>query len=471
MEAIVATTAGVVGRHFFMRFARLTYARAPCTADDRGIVIFRSRGRRGADIYPEAFMTDASTMQITLAQPRGVVDVFIGRQPIFNAHLDVVAYELLFRDTTENRARILDGDRATARVFSNAFMELGLDLVTGKHPALINMTRDFVMGDFARLFPQERVLLEILEDVHVDAELVERVRALRNEGYRIVLDDFVYRDDLKPLVELAHMVKLDVRILDRNELREHVKVLRKYPLQLLAEKVETHDELQYCKDLGFHYFQGYFLSRPQLIQGRRPPADRLALLRLLARVNDPRVDIDDLEKIIAADISLAYKLLRYINSAFFSTSAKVSSIRHALVFLGLRLVRAWVNLVILSGIVDKPSELVATGMIRAKMCELLATEAQSDRVEAAFTVGLFSILEALMDQPMADILAELPLDDELTGALKNRSGKLGEIVACVVAFERGEWENVRHGELTSVQIQKCYFEALKWYELAHSGLA
>lgn len=399
------------------------------------------------------------------------VDVYIGRQPVFNARLDVTAYELLFRSGNENRANFVDGERATARVFSNAFMEMGLDLVTSRKPALINMTRDFVIGEFARLFPQERVLLEVLEDVFVDQQLVASIAGLKAEGYKIVLDDFVYREEYRPLVELADIVKIDVLAVGLDGARRQLEIMKDFDVKFLAEKIETHAEFEACREAGFTYFQGYFLGKPQVLRGRRPPADRLALLRLLARINDPRVEIDELDKIISTDVALAYKLLRYINSAFFTRTTKIASIRHALVFLGLRMVRAWVNLVILSGVVDKPHELLVTGMLRAKMAEKLALLMGRRDADSAFTVGLFSILEPLMDQPLEALINELPLEQHLVDALVGRKGDLGQILECTLKFESGEWNGVKCFDLKATDIQECWYGALRWVENLKNGLA
>lgn len=405
------------------------------------------------------------------ANGAGTIELFIGRQPIFDDRMRVVAYELLFRDGTQNQAKVVDGERATARVVSNAFMELGFETVTGKHPAFVNMTREFLLNDFPRLFPPDRMMLEVLEDVLVDERLLDAIRGLKRDGYRIALDDFVFREQLASLVELADVVKVDIRAHTREGLTEQVRLLKPFGVRPLAEKVETHEELEVCKKLGFQWFQGYFLEKPQVLTGTRPPANRLAILRLLARINDPRADLDDIEGIVSTDVALSYKLLRYINSALFSTTDRVQSIRHALVYLGIRMVRAWVNLVILAGIVDKPHELIVTGMLRAKMCERLAVAAGNRQPDSAFTVGLFSILDALMDVPMGEILHDIPLAEDLVVALRDNLGPFGEFLACTLSFERGQWDGVCVGGLTPRQIQNAFNESLKWQGALSAGLA
>lgn len=390
------------------------------------------------------------------------VDVFVGRQPIFDRELDVHAYELLFRDGLQNRAEFVDGDEATARVFSTAFMELGLERVTEGRLAFINLTRSFILGDYTELFPPDRVVLELLEDIEVDDELISAVEHLRGQGYSIALDDYELDDKTRRLVDLADIIKLDVLELDRETLRRHVEQLAGYGARLLAEKVETHDDLEECKALGFELFQGYFLCKPQVISGQRGPSDRTALMRLLARVNDPALDVAELEAIISRDVTLSYKLLRYINSSVFSLPTRIESIRHALLMLGKRKVRSWVNLIIFAGIADKPHELLVTAMVRAKMCELLAEAVEDDRPEMFFTVGLFSTLEAIMDQPMARIVSELSLTEEITEALLEHRGVLGEAVTCVLEYEHANWDRVSFQALDAAEIRDAYLESLGW---------
>jgi EAL and modified HD-GYP domain-containing signal transduction protein len=217
-------------------------------------------------------------------------EVFVGRQPIYTRKLDVCAYELLFRSNETNRAQVVNGNQATSQVILNTFMEIGLDTIVGQKRAFINLTRDFLLQEYSAVFPAKRVVLEVLEDVPVDAALIAAVRRLSAQGYTIALDDFVYHERLRPLVEVADIIKVDVLALDRKTLSEHSTLLRQYNVQLLAEKVETQDAFKFCKALGFDYFQGYFFCKPEIIKGHRVPANRLATLQLLARLRDPDVE-------------------------------------------------------------------------------------------------------------------------------------------------------------------------------------
>jgi EAL and modified HD-GYP domain-containing signal transduction protein len=391
-----------------------------------------------------------------------MLDVFVGRQPIYDRQLDVFAYELLFRSGEVNQAGVLDGDQATSQVILNTFMEIGLETIVGTKQAFINLTRDFILRDYSDVFPAGRVVMEVLEDVAVDAQLIEAVRGLSTQGYTIALDDFIYHESLHELVAVADIIKVDIMALDRAALQEHVTLLRDYDVKLLAEKVETQDDFKYCKDLGFDFFQGYFFCKPEIIKGQRVPANRLVILQLLAKLQDPEADFQELESIIGRDVSLSYKLLRVINSAFYSLPRKIESLRQALLMLGTKFIASWVSIFILAGIDDKPHELMITAIVRAKMCELLALALRQRNKEAFFTVGLFSALDALMDSPMQEVLASLPLSDEITAALLAHEGLLGDALRCVLAYERGEWDQVTCLDLDRVAITDAYLGAITW---------
>jgi EAL and modified HD-GYP domain-containing signal transduction protein len=400
-----------------------------------------------------------------------MLDVFVGRQPIYNRQLEVFAYELLFRSGEGNQAGVLDGDQATSQVVLNTFVEIGLEAIVGSKQAFINLTRDFILQDYSQVFPTDRVVVEVLENIPVDAELIEAVRELSAKGYTIALDDFIYRESLRALVEIADIVKVDILAQDRLALQEHVAVLRQYNVKLLAEKVETQDDFRYCKDLGFDYFQGYFFCKPEVIKGHRIPANRLVTLQLLAKLQDPETDFEELESIVSRDVSLSYKLLRVVNSAFYSLTRKVDSIRHALLLLGTRFITSWVSLIILAGIDDKPHELMITAMVRAKMCELLAQALGRRNKDTFFTVGLFSALDALMDSSMEEVLGSLPLSDEIKAALLEYEGSLGAVLRCVLAYERSNWEEVCYLGLDRGTITRAYLEAIAWATKADDQLA
>jgi len=389
-------------------------------------------------------------------------DFYVGRQPIFDRKLSVVGYELLYRPHDATRAGVINGDQATSQVLLNSFVEIGLPRLVGERSAFVNLTRNFIVN--SDLLPPEKdqLVLEVLENVEPDEELVDAVRKLSNDGYRIALDDFIFHDKLRPLVELADIIKIDLRALDRDTLEEHVRLLSQYPAKLLAEKVETPEELDHCQKLGFDYFQGYFLCCPRNIKGRRLPANRVNTMRLVAQLQDPATDLEQLETIIAQDVTLSYKLLRYLNSAAFSGRKQISSIRHALVYLGHRAIKNWATLIALADIDDKPSELINAALIRAKMCELLARALDKQDRESAFTVGMFSVLDAMLDTPLPDLMADLPLSPEITEALLHHQGEFGCVLQTTIAYDRGDWEHINCPGVADDMLSDIYLMAVEW---------
>jgi len=387
---------------------------------------------------------------------------FVGRQPIYGCSLEVFAYELLFRNNEINRASFTDGDAATAQVMLNTFVEIGLDHIVDDHLAFINLTRDFVLGNYCVALPKDRVVLEVLENMCVDDELIDGLQRLSKLGYRIALDDFVYHESLKPLVELADIIKVDVLELDRETVAQHVDILRHYPVKLLAEKVETHEEFEFCQDLGFDYFQGYFFCKPKVISAKPMPANRMAILALLTQLQNPTIEISQLERIIQEDLSLGSQVLRYINSAFFEMPKQIDSIDQAVYMVGTDRLRTWASLLMLARIEDKPIELLVTAIVRARMCEQLALAHHVPEVDQYFTVGLFSILDGLLDQPLEDIIPTLPLEFDIRQALLNKKGSLGMTLECVLAYERGDWDTVLCHGVEVETVKAAYLEAISW---------
>ena len=322
---------------------------------------------------------------------------FATRQPIYDRALDVHAYELLFRAG--------DADHAVVTTFA----DIGLDALVGGRSGFVNVTRDFVMDGLVTLLPAGRVALELHRSDVLDPQMLSELTRLGGLGYTIVLDDFVMRDDSLPLLEIAHYVKLDVRAFTRDQLAEQVAGLEPYDVELIAAGIEDHHTFEFCKEAGFDYFQGQFFCRPRTVAGHGIPANRLSQLRMMAVLQDPDCEPDDLEHAISSDLGLSIRLLRWINSAYFLLPRKVSSVREALMLLGVRNVRSWALLMTLAGIDDQPSELIRTAMTRAKMCELVAQALDRPDADAHFTVGLFSVVDAFMDTTMRDVVSELPL--------------------------------------------------------------
>lgn len=403
-------------------------------------------------------------------QAEQVSKAFVGRQPIFDKDLKVYAYELLFRSGNVSEAGQLDGNKATSQVIYNTLIEIGLDELVGNNLAFINFPYDLLTNDITQLLPPDRVVIEVLEDVNVDKGLIDGLSNLRSRGFKIALDDFVFETQWIPVIKQASIIKIDVVALSVEEVKKHVELLKSYDVKLLAEKVETQDEYNCFREMGFDYFQGYFFSKPSVISKDVMPDNHIALLQLLARLQDPDIDITEIETLVSQTVSLNFKLFRYINSAFFGLPRKFDSIRQVIVYFGLQKLKDLACLIAITGISDKPSELIMVGLTRAKMCELLAKLSGNPEPASFFIVGLFSILEALLDNPLLKIVNTLPLNEEIISALLNKEGELGEALCCSIACEQCEVDEIRFVDLETSSIYDAYQEAISWSRQASAGL-
>lgn len=386
--------------------------------------------------------------------------VYLGRQPIFNSDLKPVAYELLYRAGDTDHSDKKDA-RASANVLINAFLEMGVQRVIGKARAFIHVTPEILDDDLLRLFDPAQLVLELMPDVAFDDALLASLDRLRTAGYGIAVDDLLVHEGTLPLLERAHFVKVDLAAVPASELAEHVTALRRFPVALVAEKVETHEQFAQCQALGFDFYQGYFFARPKLVAGRTMSEDRLSVLQLLAILHSPQSELSDVQAVIQQSVSLSYRLLRYANSAAFNLQREVSSIAQATVVLGQRRLRDLATLLALTGMSDKPPELTHTVLARARLCASLAPPGRGN-ADTAFTVGLFSGLDALMDRPLTDLLADLPLAEETRLAVLEQQGPFGQVLAAALALERGDFGNVVLDMLDPKPTSQAYLEAVDW---------
>jgi len=291
---------------------------------------------------------------------------------------------------------------------------------------------------------------------------------LKDDGYKIALDDFVYHDHLIPFIKLADFIKIDVLALSKSEIKHQLETLKPYlnkpyNIKLIAEKVETHALYQFCSDCEFDYFQGYFFSYPEMLEQKALPSNKLVILNMINRLQEPEISSEELESILVQDITLSYKLLRYINSATFSLRREVDSIKDAIIILGINNLKNWISLILMSKVIDtKPTELIVIGMIRGKMCELLAEMLHPEIKHQMFIIGLFSVLDALMDQPLIDLLDTVILSTPIKLALLDKVGKQGEIYESVLQYEKCDWDELTHSDIDAPQYIQAYLGAVYW---------
>jgi c-di-GMP phosphodiesterase len=366
--------------------------------------------------------------------------LFVGRQPILDRALNTIGYELLFRGGAKaGDAEFVDGDVATARVLMNAITEIGLDTLVGNTRAFINLTARFVaQPELLASVPIDRVVFEILEYVETTQAVRDGLARLVKQGYWIALDDFAVRPRLAPLLDLARIVKYDFALTRGDTLRRRIDIDHAAGRLVVVERIENRADHRAAETAGADYFQGYFFARPSVVVARAVPANKLTLLQLLARVNDPGSTLDDVVDVLACDVSMSVKALRFVNSAAAGLTSKVDSIQQAAVLIGRDTLRSWTSLTLLSAIDDKPAELVTLALSRAKFCELVARHLDAPNPDTYYTVGMLSLLDVMFGIKMHDVLGQLPVDETIRAALLGHDGPITDVLRQAVAFEEAD---------------------------------
>lgn len=401
------------------------------------------------------------------------MEIFLARQPVFDRKLNAIAYELLFRGGQVQSAVIDDPAKASMQVLVNAFSEIGLERITSGKPALVNIPHQMLITGSVPKGLQKLLIPEVLEDVVVDKNVIQEVKNLVSLGYRVALDDFVYSDVWKPLIQIASFIKLDVMSLGVDGVKEQLAQLRlcgNTKGKLVAEKVETHEEFELYKELGFDYFQGYFLCRPHVMAGNAVPASHSVITSLLAELSKDDYDVDRVSRIICQDPRLSYKLMRVVNSASFGLSRTVKTVEDTIVLLGSYELRRWASMLVFSNVDSKPNELLVTAMVRAKMCELVAKRLRRANPGSYFTAGLLSLLDALLDRTLADLVSQMPLSAELELALLTGGGDIGEVLRAVAAYDDGRFDAVQMAEVDASIMWDVYLESLAWADVARHSM-
>ncbi len=397
---------------------------------------------------------------------------YVARQPIFDREKKVFGYELLFRDDMQNVFPGGDADSASRSTLDSSLL-VGLDVLCDGRRAFVNCTRETLVRGWVTMLPSHATVAEILETVPVDAEVIAACQRLKEAGYMIALDDFVADDPREALVDIADIVKVDMKLTTVEQRAALVKRHGPWRCRMLAEKVETHEEFMASIDQGFVYFQGYFLHRPEVVAARDVPANRINYIRMLQAVSGPELDVAALEKLIKTEASICYRLLRYLNSAMFGFKSEIRSVKHALAILGESEVRRWVRLVATVGAgQDKPSDLVLCALVRARFGELLAPHTPHGESDL-FLLGLLSLIDAMLDMPMAEVLKKIPLDRETNNVLLSQPSPLRPVFQLILAHESGEWEAARSlAESLKLDPEAAagyYWQAQQWARQVTSG--
>ena len=399
-------------------------------------------------------------------------EIFLARQPIVDREESLFAFELLFRSANRATSEVVDDTQATAQVLVNAFGEMGIAEVLGKHKGFINLEAEFLHSDLVELLPRQQVVLELLETIKIDAGVIARCHELKTKGFTLALDDVAgLSDGIRPLLSVVDVVKLDLMQIDPAHLPALVRKLKKYPIRLLAEKVEDREQARRCVEMGFDMFQGYYFARPEVLSGKRANPSKIALLNILTLMLSD-AENEKIEEAFKGHADLTYNLMRMVNSVGVGLVAKVSSVSHGLVVLGRRPLQRWVQLLLYASgdgehVVSPLMQLAAS---RGKLMELIAQQelpGDSGYADRAFLVGMLSLLYALMNEPLPKILARMSLNEEVETALLKHGGALGALLVLCKKVEAGDIAAINkelgaHPILTMEKLNKAQLEALSW---------
>jgi len=388
----------------------------------------------------------------------------ISRQPVFGAKLNVVAYDVQTRPLGGSGSSGAGTEADPVAMFTDTM----LNDIVGPHDCFISVPSGISPEDLSTSLPKSRLVLGLSGYQVSDTDAQQTVRLL-DAGYRVIVPDTLPSQGLALLANRVHAIRIDVVNYTPAGLEERVRNLRAYKTKLVATNVGTYDDLEFCKALAFDFFEGRFISRAAS-QGKEVPLNRLALMRVLAKLQQPDIGMKDLEELVSQDVALSFKLLRYANSASIALPRKVASIGHAVRLLGLDMLRNWTRVLLMSAVEDKPRELMTIALVRGRMCERLSEPLKNAQKESFFSAGLLSVLDALLDCPMEKAIAELPLIDELKMALTDRTGQIGQALRCTLAYERADWDEVQFYGLPPLPIRDIYIEAISWAQQMTTGL-
>lgn len=380
------------------------------------------------------------------------MEVFIGRQPIFNRDEEIVAYELLYRNNGVNKFPQIDSDKATIEVLINSFLTIGIKEVSNGYPSFINFTENLIMQEELELLSPNKVVIELLEDIPITPVLVNRLKEIKSKGFKIALDDFILDEKVQiydDLFKLVDYIKIDfINSSEQERAIVENKVKGQYPhIQLLAEKVETRREYEQAKHLGYSLFQGYFFQQPQIIKGTDIPANLLQYFQIISLLREDEMDIDRIVENIEQEISLTYRLLKLINHTSKRSKLKVRSIKQAILLLGLTELRKWIYLLAMresdlqqNGEVF--NELMYASIFRAKVCEKCARLNYQANYSEYFLVGLFSLIDALLNRPINMILAQLPLAETILETISGADTEMTPYLQFSIAVSKLDWVEI-----------------------------
>ncbi len=399
-----------------------------------------------------------------------MIKSYVARQPIFNTDQSVYGYELLYRGFSKNNTEKVDGDTATSEVLINSFSTIGIESITQKKRAFINFTKKLLVKEVPTIFDKEIIIVEVLENIEINQQMIAICRKLKDKGYIIALDDFIFDESYLPLLKIADIIKVDFLYSTQSQRKKIESIAREHAVTLLAEKIETREEFERAKELGYSYFQGFFFKKPEIFEGDEIPVYPNNYFMALDELNKKEPDFNKVADIIRNDMSLSYKLLKLINSAAFGMRTEVKSIKQALVILGIAEMKKWLNLIVLKKIAkNEPKEIMRTALIRAKTAEEIGKEIVTNvNPSELFMVGLFSMLDTLMHQDKKILMEDLPISQRIKDAILGKEGIYRDILQLIISYEEGSWNMVdifcKKLELNKEKISTSFISSIEWGE-------
>lgn len=381
----------------------------------------------------------------------------VTRKPVFNRSLEVVAYEVVLGDGPVSHISVGEGGR---RLVVNEVTELDLDAIGGGKTVQLPVASSIIESGLPSDLAPEQVMLLLGSGVDASVATITALENTRRLGYRIVLDDLTTYSRLHPLLRLAHGVKINTGIAPGPTVAKQIAILKTSGVELMADGIGTYDDLRNATRQGFTQFQGSFLSRPDGFRKTRAPAGQLAGLELITLLQNPDAEISEIATVIRRDVNLSYRILKVVNSAHYSLPRPLGSIEEAVMLVGVKQIVSWVGMLSMSGLNDKPSELTRCAMVRARVCEILAEYLDRSDVPGFYLVGLFSVIEALLDVPAARALGSLPLNADIADAIVSGGGIMGEVLRGVLAYERGDWGHAHIIGLDDSAITYAFYLAI-----------
>ncbi|WP_409418678.1 EAL and HDOD domain-containing protein [Marinomonas sp. RS-M-Aa-14] len=388
-------------------------------------------------------------------------NVALARQPIVDSRLAVMGYELLYRkNAVAAQADVIDDVGATAQVMATSLFELGMENLVGTSKAFINFPRAYLLSPSGMPINKENIVIEVQENAGFDAVLLSSLRRWVQAGCSIALDDFHFHSKFTPFLELADYIKLDVQALGKDDFHKQIEALRGFDVNIIAEKVETWEDYQFCRLLGIEYFQGYFFEKPELIVSKTSKVNSMTLLQLMSSLlNASTLSVDELERIVSQDAGLVHKLLRYLNSPVTGLVASVDSVRLAIMLIGVEKLKSLTNLLLMSEMVGDRHVLLEQIMIRAKHAELFAQSRGYNNQDKYFLAGMLSMIDVCTGMQLDEVLGELPLPSEFINAIVHRSGRVGNALDLVEHYGNGH--TIKNPQDLD-DLKKTYLDAIKW---------